>query len=72
MAISGISAVAIAELGVNMILTADVKYSPDTIIEIVQAVKNNGKHITLHAGALSPDTLKRIAMLGGDYITIML
>ncbi|WP_139144027.1 MULTISPECIES: hypothetical protein [unclassified Janthinobacterium] len=70
MAISPDSAKAIANLGVNMIVTAESRYSPDSIKAIVEIVRGKGSHITVHATGYSPDTLKAIAIIGGPHITI--
>lgn len=72
MAVSPDTAKAIANLGVDMIITGESKYSPDTIKSIVEIVQANGAHITVHAGGYSPDTLKAIAIIGGSHITIAL
>lgn len=70
MAISPDSAKAIANLGVDMIITAESRFSPDNIKAIVEIVQANGAHITVHATGYSPDTLKAIAIIGGSHITI--
>ena len=70
MSISADSAKAIARLGVNMELTENSKYSSDSVKAIVQIVKEEGAHITVHAGDLSSDSLKAIARIGKSHITI--
>lgn len=70
MPISSESAKEIARIGVDMELTASCGYSSDSVKEIVEIVKNNGKHIVVHAGSLSSDSLKDIARMGGAHVTI--
>lgn len=70
MSISADSAKAIALMGVDMIITAESALSGDSVKSIVQIVKSKGRHITVHAGSRSSDTLKSIALMGGDHVTI--
>ena len=70
MGISSESAKAIARLGVDMIITADAEFSSESVKAIVSLVKAKGKHITVHAGSLSSESLKAIALLGAGHVTI--
>ena len=70
MTISSESAKEIARTGVDMELTPDCNYSSDSVKAIVKIVKDNGRHIVVHARSLSSDGLKDIARLGGSHVTI--
>ena len=70
MGLSSDSAKAIANLGVDMIITAETKYATENVIEIVQIVRSKGRHITVHAGSRSSESMKEIAKVGGTHVTI--
>lgn len=68
MAISTDTLKKLASSGAN--LDVGHGYSSGTLKDVVRAVVAKGAHITVDGSALSSDTVKALAQLGGKNITI--
>lgn len=70
MSITSHSAKELAQLGVNLEITDGSGFTSHSVKEIIQIATAKGNHVTVHAGAFTPQTLKEMALIGKANITI--
>ncbi len=72
MSISSATAEKLAVLNVNLEITAESKYSSETVEKLVKIVSDNNLQITIHAAKYSSASLEKFAKLGGPNVTIVI
>lgn len=60
----------LAQIGVNLEISANANYLPKSLEDIVRIVVGRNCHITIHAGNHLPQTLEQLAHIGGKNLTI--
>ncbi|QKM51742.1 hypothetical protein B7760_05820 (plasmid) [Burkholderia glumae] len=72
MTISSTTAEKLANLNVNLEITANSKFTSTTVEKLVKIVTSKNLHITIHAGNYTSTSLERFAKIGGPNVTIVL
>jgi hypothetical protein len=70
MAISSSSAMELAAIGANIIITPKNKYPSDDVKEIIKIALSRDKTVTIYAGSYTLASLKDFVRLGKDKVTI--
>ena len=60
----------LAQIGVNLEITAEAGYLPQSVEKIIRIAVANGAHVTVEAGKYLPQSLEQFAQIGRDKVTI--
>lgn len=72
MGISSDSAKDIARIGANIEITTESGFSSDSVKDIVRIASSKGLHVRVHGSKYSSDSLKFMARIGKENVTIVI
>jgi hypothetical protein len=72
MGITSATAEKLANLNVNLEITAESNYSSATVEKLIKIVVGNNLHITIHAANYSAASIEKFAKLGRANVTIVI
>lgn len=72
MGISSDSAKDIARIGANLEITSESGFSSDSAKDIIRIACAKGLHVKVHASKYSSDSLKEMARIGKENVTIVI
>lgn len=72
MGISSDSAKDIARIGANIEITPESGFSSDSVKDIIRIASPKGLHVKVHASKYPSDTLKDMARIGKENVTIVI
>lgn len=66
------SANRLAELGANIEITAEARYLPQSVVELIMIARRKGTQVKVHAGGFLPQSLEEFVALAPGQVTVVI